>query len=224
MHSDTYLQTFARSNVTLIDTQGRGLDRISEHAIHFDGNRYEVDCIIYASGFELGVSPGRAGGFPVTGRDGVTLDEHWADRVHSVHGIYTRGFSNLFVIGGARQASVSVNVLLTIGIQAHHAAETIKKLVDRESRSFEITEEAEKRWDTVLAEKSVYNEDAIRSCTPGTFTNEGNFESRNLFADAYGAGPVDYMEVLAQWRRSGLDRDAAIESRDSLPALTSQAS
>ena len=100
--NDQYLQSFNRPNVTLVDTHGRGVDRITNSAIHVGDASYEVDCIVYATGFEAAVSPARAGGFPIFGRDGVLLDERWRDGVRSLHGLYTHGFPNMFIVGAIK--------------------------------------------------------------------------------------------------------------------------
>jgi cyclohexanone monooxygenase len=74
---DEYLDTFNRPNVKLIDTQGRGVDRITENAVVVGGHAYEVDCIIYATGFEVGTSYTRRAGYEVVGRNGQTLTQKW---------------------------------------------------------------------------------------------------------------------------------------------------
>ena len=51
---DEYLHTFNRANVTLVDTEGQGVERITEHGIVANGVEYEIDCLIYATGFEVG--------------------------------------------------------------------------------------------------------------------------------------------------------------------------
>ena len=51
---DEYLKTYNRESVTLVDTDGKGLDKITEKGIFFNGKEYEVDCIIFATGFEVG--------------------------------------------------------------------------------------------------------------------------------------------------------------------------
>lgn len=210
---DGYLQTFNRPNVTLVDTKGRGAERISANAVHFDGKEYEVDVIIYATGFEAAVSPGRAGGFDVKGRDGLLLEDRWAEGVRTVHGILTHGFPNLFIVGGIRQAAVSINVLYINGEQAKHVAAVLKDLLGRDVRSAEVTADAELRWAAAMAEKSVYNEEATRACTPGFYNNEGNFDSGTpLFAAAYGGGPVEYIDVLTQWRQDGIKADLNVDA------------
>ena len=72
--SDHYLQTFNRPNVTLVDTADHGgVSRITENAVVVGDDEYEVDCIIFATGFEVGVSGVLSGRLPVHGRDGVDL-------------------------------------------------------------------------------------------------------------------------------------------------------
>ena len=208
---DGYLQTFNRPTVTLVDTQGRGVEQISAHAIHFDGRAYEVDCIIYATGYEAAVSPGRAGAFQIRGRNGKTLEDHWAKRVRTVHGISSLGFPNLFVIGGIRQAAISVNVIWMNDEQARHVADLIKSLLDRGVQSFEVTDAAEQAWAGCMAQKARYTTEAALACTPGFYNNEGNPEGGTpLFVDGYGGGPLDYLDILAEWRRSGFEHDAVL--------------
>ena len=129
--NDDYLPTFNRPNVTLINTDGRGLDRITETAIVFDGREYDVDCIIYATGFEFAVAATRSGGFEVYSPTGQTLSEHRAQGVRSLHGIYANGFPNLFIIGGLHQAAVSINQPLVFGDQAAHVVHVIDHALRR---------------------------------------------------------------------------------------------
>jgi len=99
---DEYLPTFNRPNVTLVNTDGRGLDQITETGIVFDGVSYEVDCIIFATGFEVGTDYSRRAGYQITGRDGVTISEKWSKGLSTFHGMHTRGFPNAFFFGPAQ--------------------------------------------------------------------------------------------------------------------------
>ena len=66
--NDDYLDTFNRPNVTLVDTSpSHGVERITEHAVVANGVEYEVDCIIYATGFEIGTAPRRRIDFDIRG-------------------------------------------------------------------------------------------------------------------------------------------------------------
>jgi cyclohexanone monooxygenase len=207
--NDDYLPTFNRPNVTLIDTEGRGLDRITETAIVFDGREYDVDCIIYATGFEFGVAATRSGGFEVHSPTGQTLSEHRAQGVRSLHGIYANGFPNLFIIGGLHQAAVSINQPLVFGDQAAHVAHVIDHALRRGATTVEVRPEAERRWGEVITEKSTFNPEASRNCTPGAYNNENGDAKQqpSVFATAYGGGPIEYVGVLAAWRSDGMTRD-----------------
>jgi cyclohexanone monooxygenase len=207
--NNDYLATFNRPNVTLIDTRGQGLDRITENGIVFDGQEYPVDLIIYATGFEFGVPATRTGGFEVYGPGGQTLSEHRANGVSTLHGIVSRGFPNLFTVGGLHQAAVSINVPLVFTDQAHHVAQVVQDLQSRGVAAFDVTEEAENNWVETIAAKSNYNPEASRSCTPGFYNNENTYEKGqpSVFATAYGGGPLEYAQLLDEWRTSAIERD-----------------
>jgi cyclohexanone monooxygenase len=206
--NDEYLRVFNRPNVTLVDTHGRGVERISHNAIHVGGASYEVDCIIFATGFEAAVSPARAGGFPIFGRGDVQLDERWRDGVKSLHGLYTHGFPNMFIVGAIRQSALTINFPFITEEQAHHIVEVIRLLRAERLPVFEVTESAEREWAQEMDANSVYDEEMTRNCTPGFYNNEGELtEQKPLFADVYGAGPIQFIDLLAQWRRSGLVSD-----------------
>jgi cyclohexanone monooxygenase len=211
--NDDYLPTFNRTNVTLIDTQGRGLDRISRDGIVFDGAEYPVDLIIYATGFEFGVAPTRSGGFEVHGRNGMTLTEHRAREVRSLHGIQFRGFPNLFVIGGLHQAAVSINAPLVFHYQAHHVASVMRSLLDRGIRAADVTVEAVASWSDVITARSTFSVDTARNCTPGWANNDGSYEpgQPNAFANAFGGGPFEYATVLQGWRDGSFEQDLTVE-------------
>src|SRR5258705_3560669 len=72
---DEYLPTYNRPNVTLVDTDGKGVTRITETGVVVGDETYEVDCLIYASGFEVGTSWARRSGFETVGRDRLTITE-----------------------------------------------------------------------------------------------------------------------------------------------------
>jgi cyclohexanone monooxygenase len=144
--NDEYLPTFNRPNVTLINTDGRGLDRITETGIVFDGREYPVDCIVYATGFEFAVATTRSGGFEMYSPGGQALSDHRAEGVRSLHGISVHGFPNMFIIGGLHQAGISINAPLIFGGQARHASQVIKHALDRGATMVEVRSEAQQLW------------------------------------------------------------------------------
>jgi cyclohexanone monooxygenase len=207
--NDEYLPTFNRPNVTLIDTDGRGLDRLTETGMVFNGQEYPVDCIVYATGFEFAVATTRSGGFEVYSPSGQALSEHRAQRVRSLHGISVHGFPNMFIIGGLHQAGISINIPLVFGGQARHASQVIKHALDRGASTVEVRGEAQQRWGEVIAEKSQYNPEVMRSCTPGAYNNENTDDKKEpgVFANAYGGGPIEYLNLLDTWRADGMQHD-----------------
>ncbi|WP_063814697.1 flavin-containing monooxygenase [Nocardia fusca] len=219
---DSYLQSFNKPNVHLIDTEGKGVDKITAKGLVVDGKEYEVDLIIYATGFESAVSPGRSGGFEITGVDGLTLAKAWEQRVRTVHGIQAAGFPNMFHIGALRQAAVSVNLLYVYDEQAKHVAKHIKQLVEDGVVKLDVTETAVQEWCDTMDSKNglVFNAEQVALCTPGYFNNEGDFDTagtfehgRPIWADAYGGGAFEYTQVLAAWRESKEYESRAIIER-----------
>jgi cyclohexanone monooxygenase len=99
---DDYLPTFNRPNVTLVDTKGRGVERVTERGVVANGKEYEVDCLIFATGFEVDTDYTRRAGYDLIGRDGLTLTEKWKDGMSTFHGMHTRGFPNVFILSPAQ--------------------------------------------------------------------------------------------------------------------------
>lgn len=207
--SDDYLPTFNRPNVKLIDTQGRGLDRIDENAIVFDGQSYQVDCIVYATGFEVVTTSHRDAGFEIVGRGGTTIDEKWSKEVRTLHGIYTRGFPNLFFVAGSRQAGTTVNFPYLIDEQARHSVAVVKRMLQDDVKVMEVSQRAEERWHEVIVSKSRVDLGYFRECTPSYYNGEADPRQvdKLILATAYGGGAFEYFAVLAKWREQGLLED-----------------
>ena len=195
---DNYFETYNRPNVTLIDTKGRGLDRITETGIVFDGQEYPVDCIIYASGFEVASPPDRTAGFDMRGVGGITLSDYWRDGRKSLHGILVHNFPNMGVISGLKQAGITWSITFMNRRQAEHYAALVKRSLDR-GVNFDVTEQAEQDWLSVLADKAMKDTTFLQECTPGYYNNEGQNERDSIWLSNYGGGPFEYMEVLRDW-------------------------
>jgi cyclohexanone monooxygenase len=216
--SDEYLQAFNRPNVTLIDTEGQGPERISEHAVHFGGTACEVDCIIYATGFEsFAKSPSQSGRYNVIGRDGVTLDEKWGgEGFASLHGVYTNGFPNMFVIGSSRQSASTFNIPFRMYIQANHVVELITELTKSGVTAMEVTREAELAWgelqDSLRGSADITK--VVLDCTPGYYNNEGRRDGGvPVIAAGYPGGTIQFREQIASWlQRGGFREDFILRS------------
>ena len=145
--NDDYLETFNRPNVELVDvSKTKGVERITEKGFVANGKEYEVDCIVYASGFEITSSYQRRIGIPIYGLEGESIYEHWNEGMRSMHGLMTNGFPNLFVCGGLFVFQLGANYCYGVDVQAEHVAYTVSELSKRQVKSANVTAEAEQNW------------------------------------------------------------------------------
>src|ERR1700687_3154916 len=144
--NDEYLPAFNRPNVTLVDTSKHGgVDRFTEKGLAYDGVEYEADCIIFATGFEVGTAYTRRAGFEIYGRGGKTLTDHWTGCLKTLHGFYSAGFPNCFHMG-LTQNGLTANFPHMLEEQARHITEVIQRAKALEARCLEPTEDAEAEW------------------------------------------------------------------------------
>jgi cyclohexanone monooxygenase len=199
---DEYLDTFNRPNVELVDTQGRGVDRIDETGIWANGRHYEIDCLIYATGFEVGTAFTRRSGYELYGRGGISLTQKWANGAETLHGVLSRGFPNCFIVSNV-QSGFTANFPHMINEQSKHIAYLLNEAKARQARTVEPTEEAEQAWVQTIVDLSIMREGFLKECTPGYYNNEGKVELMNKKNGSYGAGPVAFVKVLEDWRAAG---------------------
>ncbi|AGH48183.1 cyclohexanone monooxygenase [Sphingomonas sp. MM-1] len=200
---DEYLQIFNRPNVTLVDTAGRGVERITEAGVVAAGREYPLDCLIFATGFEVGTDFSRRSGFAVRGVDGVTLSDKWAEGMTTLHGLHSRGFPNCFVISHA-QAGMSANFPHMLDEQARHLAYLVGTCLDRGIETVEATAEAEQDWVDTILSMSEARRKFLEACTPGYYNNEGRMTDAAARSAPYGAGPIAFIQLLRSWREEGL--------------------
>ncbi len=199
---DEYLDTYNRPNVTLVDTQGKGVERITEKGVVANGVEYEVDCIIFATGFEVGTEFTRRAGCELYGRDGLTLTEKWADGASTFHGMHTRGFPNLFIFS-ILQSGFSVNFPHMLDEQARHMAYILKHAAENDVRLIETSQEAEDKWVQTILDLAISRMDFLESCTPGYYNNEGRPSERSSRDGVYGGGSIAFTRMWEDWRAKG---------------------
>jgi len=199
---DEYLDAFNRPNVHLVDTRGQGVERITEHGIVANGREYEIDCLIYATGFEVGTSFTRRSGYELYGRGGQTLTQKWANGAETLHGLLARGFPNCFIVSNV-QSGFSANFPHMINEQSKHIAYVLKSALERQARTVEPSAEAEAAWVQTIVDLSIMREKFLKECTPGYYNNEGRPEVMAKQNGSYGAGPVAFTKVLEDWRTEG---------------------
>jgi cyclohexanone monooxygenase len=199
---DEYLQSFNRDSVTLVDTDGQGIDRITPRGVVVGESEYELDCLIFATGFEVGTDYTRRAGYDVTGSRGATLSDYWADGMRSLHGIHVHGFPNMFVLSHA-QGGFTVNYPHLLDEATGHVAHIVRQAVQDEVAELEVTAEAEAEWLATL-EGAARNLVAFQQdCTPGYYNNEGQPAAGGFLGTSYGHGPMAFFTLLADWRDQG---------------------
>ena len=200
---DEYLPTFNRPNVTLVDTDGKGVERVTEHGIVANGTEYPVDCIVFATGFEVGTSYTRRAGYDIIGRNGLSLSDKWSKGWRTLFGLQANGFPNCFFLGFT-QTALSVNVPHALNEQAKHVTYILDQARQRGAGRIEATLEAEDMWLAEMQDKARIAERFYAECTPGYYNNEGKLDTSNgFFAGTYGAGPIRFFRILDAWRSTG---------------------
>lgn len=199
---DEYLPTFNRPKVHLIDTQGRGVERITETGVVANGVETPVDCIIFATGFEVGTAFTHRAGYDVTGRGGLKLSDAWAEGMRSLHGLLVQGFPNLMITSNA-QSGFTTNFPHAMDERARHMAYLLHSLKAQGAQIVEATEAGQEAWVETLRKASRASESFQAECTPGYYNNEGKPNPLSVQNGSYGRGPVRFFQLLEAWRDAG---------------------
>jgi cyclohexanone monooxygenase len=203
--NDEYLATFNRANVELVDVaDAKGVERITANAVVANGVAYEVDCIIYATGFEITTSAHRRVDFDTIGRNGLSLYDHWRDGFRTLHGLSSHGFPNWFTIG-INQNGLSPNMTSMFDDQAVHVSYVIGEALKRGHATVEVTAEAEDAWvQTIVRLAGTGAAAFLEECTPGYYNREGRTASGASRQNSpYALGINAFNALLADWREKG---------------------
>ena len=200
---DQYLQAFNEPAAHLIDTDGQGVERITEKGVVVNGVEYEVDCIVYASGFEVGTPLERRAGFDPKGRGGVTLSHYWADGMRTKHGMHVHNFPNAFLV----QATQAANLISNYPHNLVDSARTISLIVSHAeatgAKEVEVSKQAEDEWVNLLL-SGMGLMIGSPDCTPGYYNNEGRDPGPQArYFVGYPAGAVAFFNYIEGWRTSG---------------------
>ena len=207
---DEYLPTYNRPNVELIDTNGHGVERLTENGVVANGKEYPIDCLIFATGFEVGTSFTRRAGYDIIGRDGKNISQHWADGLRTLHGLTSHGYPNCFFIGRT-QSALTVSVPMMLNEQAKHVTYMITEARGRGYNIVEPTEQAEADYVKLIRSLARMGERFYMECTPGYYNSEGAAGNKNgFFSETYGAGSVKFFELLQGWRDEGSMKGIAL--------------
>ncbi len=200
---DEYLPTFNRPNVTLVDTEGKGVDRITEKGVVVDGVEYELDCLIFATGFEVNrATYTHQAEMEVIGRDGMKLGDYWANGMRTYQGLFSYGFPNCFHLGFT-QTGYAPNFTYMADQQSYHIAKVIADANAKGIKSMETTKDAEADYVALVTAPNAMT-DYLKSCTPGYYNAEGGSKNNSGFLQGhYPEGALKFYKMLAQWRADG---------------------
>ncbi|MFT4797621.1 MAG: cyclohexanone monooxygenase [Candidatus Azotimanducaceae bacterium] len=200
---DQYLQAFNEPGTYLVDTDGKGVEKITENGIVVAGKEYPLDCIIYASGFEVGTEYKRRAGYDMVGRDGLKLSDYWAGGMKTKHGTHVRGFPNAFIVQPTQGANLISNVPHNLTESGKTIAMTIKHAMDNGFKEIEVSQAAEDSWIELL----LTNQGGMLGspdCTPGYYNNEGQDSGPGAkYYVGYPHGAMAYFSYINEWRESG---------------------
>jgi len=187
-HED-YLPTFNLPNVNLIDTKGKGVTEITEKGVIVDGKEYELDLLIFATGFEIQ----KTGIYnEIIGENGVELNDKYSDGIRTLLGIHSKGYPNLFIMNGY-QASFQFNLTDMMQSQGGHIAACIDYARKNNFQSLDVSEESEEFWVQEVI-KFRGKTDRNKQCTPGYYNFEGADNRRQ--DGTYNGGFVKYMAEM----------------------------
>ena len=200
---DEYLQAFNEPGTQLIHTDGKGVEKITETGLVANGEHYEVDCIVYASGFEVGSDYTARAGFDLAGRGGVKLSEAWADGMQTLHGLNVHGFPNAFIVQPGQAANLISNVPHNIVDHANTIAAIVRHAETEGFNQVEPKIEAQESWvNLVLSGQGMLI--GTTECTPGYYNNEGaGITDKNRHQLGHPGGARAFFKHIANWRDKG---------------------
>ncbi len=201
--NDEFLPCFNFDNVTLVDVaDSKGVERITERGVVANGTEYEVDCIIYASGFATFTEFRRRLGMEINGRNGLSIFDYWAEGQKTLHGFTTRGFPNWFYIGVSQNA-FSVNMTSMFDEQARHISYIVAETRKRGATTVEPSEQGQDDWVSLIGSFKSGGVEFLQACTPGYYNNDGHPMAGNAFLGAYTPGINAFHQLLDGWRAAG---------------------
>ncbi|GMK56151.1 hypothetical protein CspeluHIS016_0212070 [Cutaneotrichosporon spelunceum] len=201
---DEYLETFNRPTVHLVDTDGKGVERIDATGVWVAGKHYPLDVIVYATGFEFNSDFTFKSGLEVYGRNRLTLTEAWKNGMRSYQGMHVHNFPNLFIIGFTQGSALASNITSNYTDHGPTLISILKKKAELGAKVVEVPKSVQDDWINLLLSTTV---DILGGpeCTPGYYNNEGQEEGlkERLNMARYPAGSLAFFDYIADWRANG---------------------
>ncbi len=198
--NDEYLPAFNRPSVHLVSVP-TGIDAITATGLIANGTHYDVDCIIFATGFETGSGTADRYGYDIVGRDGLSMRAHFADGTKTLHGFCTRGFPNYFEVGQSQNAYV-VNYTYMLDRKARHSARMVAHAVRNNIGTIEPEQDAQDRWVEATRNTGLAQMFYLAGCTPGYYNGQGDI-TRGFFNEVYQVSEIEYWNMIEDWWETG---------------------
>lgn len=183
----------------LVDTDGRGVERLTEKGFVVAGQEYEVDCIIYATGFEWNTDFSKRNGCDIVGRKGLTLTESWKDGATTFHGWCVPEFPNLMLLTIV-QSGANPNFTHNSAEMAKHLTYVIEETNRRNIKSLVPSEESAAAWVKETVVTGASRGEFLKQCTPGYYNDEGRLDDRTFRSQPYGGGGPAFSRIIGKWR------------------------
>jgi cation diffusion facilitator CzcD-associated flavoprotein CzcO len=223
--NDEYYPTFNRPNVKLVDVSAtQGLERMTGKGFVANGVEHEIDCMIFASGYEVTSELHRRWGIDaIEGRGGMSIYDYWAEGFKTHHGMMAHGFPNMFFTGFT-QAGVNATNSATFIAQGRHIGYIASEALERGAVTVEPSRQAQDAWIARLRSVAVDTTQFARECTPSYFNNEGEKKLRSIFGEPYGPGFYAFEELLKTWRDKGDLEGLVLETDQGRGAVSASSS
>ena len=139
-----YFETFNRDNVDLVNIKANPIERITPKGIKTRDREYELDIIVFATGFDA--MTGSLLRMGIVGRDGLGLNEAWSEGPRTYLGLQVPGFPNMFTVTGPGSPSVLCNMPVAIEQHVEWITDCIAYMRDKGIATIEATSEATEEW------------------------------------------------------------------------------
>jgi cation diffusion facilitator CzcD-associated flavoprotein CzcO len=139
--SSDYYPALVRPNVELVTDP---IARITRSGLTCeDGSAYDVDAIIYGTGFKTIEALAELN---VAGRDGVKLQDVWRNGIEAYHGVTVAGFPNFFMLLGPNTGLAHNSVVFMIESQVQHVMSCLRQLARRSGKTIEVRASAQRSF------------------------------------------------------------------------------
>jgi cation diffusion facilitator CzcD-associated flavoprotein CzcO len=147
-----------------VDVVTDGIAEITETGlVTTDGTAYDVDVIIYGTGFKVAEALTEQ---RIVGRNGQKIQDAWADGIEAHHGVTVAGFPNFFMLLGPNTGLGHNSVVFMIESQVQHVLSCLRLLSEEKAEVIEVRAPAQRRFNDRLQRrlgKAVWSEGGCKS-------------------------------------------------------------